>query len=402
MVDGAGFHARADAHMIGADADMASAMTPPHLPGCALGRMPCQLSLESCGSSADSSQTQLPPSLPMSAFLGPNRYLFGHSTYYEAELIGKGSFGEVIRAIQVNTEPPLDVAIKLLERGSQVRGYRTAIQREIRNQSCLEHPMIISLKEVFLTPTHLALAMEYAPNGDLYHYVSTHRPQKWLLEDHARYYFQQLIIGLDYCHRKGVAVRDVKLENMLLTRPRGDRRSLLKICDFGYSKHDANSAAKTHVGTPMYMAPEILQAIRPYDAKKADLWSCGVALFALLFGQYPFDHQDKFQNRKIIAEDYTIPAGIPISPECKHVLQGLLCASPARRMCMEELLSHPWFLKDLPGGALAMNDHYLSFSVSLEQYMQKVNEIVEQASRPGFDGEDLSQAHAAVPKFKPN
>lgn len=101
--------------------------------------------------------------------------------------------------------------------------------------------------------------------------------------------------------------------------------------------------------------------------QKADLWSCGVALFALLFGQYPFDHQDKFQNRKIIAEDYTIPAGIPISPECKHVLQGLLCASPARRMCMEELLSHPWFLKDLPGGALAMNDHYLSFSVSLEQ-----------------------------------
>lgn len=59
-----------------------------------------------------------------------------------------------------------------------------------------------SVCQVFLTPTHLALAMEYAPNGDLYHYVSNHRPQQWLLEDHARYYFQQLIIGLDYCHRK--------------------------------------------------------------------------------------------------------------------------------------------------------------------------------------------------------
>lgn len=101
--------------------------------------------------------------------------------------------------------------------------------------------------------------------------------------------------------------------------------------------------------------------------QKADLWSCGVALFALLFGQYPFDPQDKFQNRKIVSEDYTIPANIPISPECKHVLQGLLRASPANRMCMEELLCHPWFLKDLPDGALEMNDKYLGQSVSLKQ-----------------------------------
>lgn len=66
---------------------------------------------------------------------------------------------------------------------------------------------------------------------------------------------------------QGVANRDLKLENLLLDKVGGNRRPLLKICDFGYAKHDLNSPATTGVGTPIYMAPEIIYGSSEYDAK---------------------------------------------------------------------------------------------------------------------------------------
>ena len=68
-------------------------------------------------------------------------------------------------------------------------------------------------------------------------------------EDEARRFFQQLLIGLDYCHRMGVVNRDIKLENTLLD---GSKRPLVKICDFGYSKNEKDSLPKSKVGTPGY------------------------------------------------------------------------------------------------------------------------------------------------------
>ena len=94
----------------------------------------------------------------------------------------------------------------------------------------LRHPHIISLKEVFLTEQHLVLVMEYAAGGDLFSYVQRRRR---LGEDDARWFFQQLICAVDYCHKMGVANRDIKLENTLLD---GSPRPLVKLCDFGFSK----------------------------------------------------------------------------------------------------------------------------------------------------------------------
>lgn len=131
-------------------------------------------------------------------------------------------------------------------------------------------------------------------------------------EDVARWIFQQLIFGLDYCHRKGVANRDIKLENVLLQS--GARRPLVKLCDFGYSKHeDLDSAptwaslflvgflmdnSRSHVGTPDYMSPEIFKSGGgSYDAKKADLWSCGVVLYVMVVGKYPFSQKEDAELR---------------------------------------------------------------------------------------------------------
>lgn len=118
-------------------------------------------------------------------------------------------------------------------------------EAEIVNHSLLRHPHVIQFKEVFLTTDFICIAMEYATGGSLFQYVQ--RAGK-LKESVARWFFQQLIIGVDYCHRRGVANRDIKLENTLLQVVNGLPLPLLKICDFGYSKADFKSAAKSKVG----------------------------------------------------------------------------------------------------------------------------------------------------------
>lgn len=138
-------------------------------------------------------------------------------------------------------------------------------EREILNHASLSHPHVVELRAVFLTEAHLGIAMELASGGDLFALVAA--SGRGLPEADARWYFQQIVCALDYCHRAGVANRDVKLENALLAEP---ERPLVKLCDFGYSKHEvAQSAPGSRVGTPAYLAPEVVLATegQTYDGK---------------------------------------------------------------------------------------------------------------------------------------
>lgn len=101
--------------------------------------------------------------------------------------------------------------------------------------------------------------------------------------------------------------------------------------------------------------------------QKADLWSCGVILFALLFGRYPFDTSKRHYIRKMVKADYTMPEDVPVSAECKELVQRLLVPEPSHRMSMRDILAHPWFLQGLPEGALAMNDFYLAWSADVNE-----------------------------------
>jgi serine/threonine-protein kinase SRK2 len=100
------------------------------------------------------------------------------------------------------------------------------------NHQALLHPHVVHLREVFCAPPYLALVMEFVPNGDMFNYVVSNRG---LPETEARWFFQQLVLGMDYCHKVGVANRDIKLENTLLVL-QPDKKPLLKMCDFGYAK----------------------------------------------------------------------------------------------------------------------------------------------------------------------
>ncbi|KAI6678739.1 hypothetical protein NL676_039535 [Syzygium grande] len=256
--------------------------------------------------------------------------------------IGSGNFG--VARLMRNKETRELVAMKYIERGHKID---ENVAREIMNHKSLLHPNIIGFKEVVLTPTHLAIVMEYAAGGDLFERICN---AGRFSEDEARFFFQQLISGVNYCHFMQICHRDLKLENTLLD---GSPAPRVKICNFGYSKSSLlHSRPNSTVGTPAYIAPEVLNR-REYDGKTADVWSCGVTLYVMLVGAYPFeDPQDPDNFRKtmtrILAAQYNFPDYVHISQDCRHLLSRIFVVNTSRRITIKDIKSHPWFLRNLP------------------------------------------------------
>ncbi|GLU02948.1 hypothetical protein SLE2022_201770 [Rubroshorea leprosula] len=303
--------------------------------------------------------------------------------------IGSGNFG--VARLMRNRETKELVAMKYIERGHKID---ENVAREIVNHRSLCHPNIIRFKEVVLTPTHLAIVMEYAAGGELFQRIC----------NAGRFSEDELISGVSYCHTMQICHRDLKLENTLLD---GSPAPRVKICDFGYSKSSLlHSRPKSTVGTPAYIAPEVLSR-REYDGKLADVWSCGVTLYVMLVGAYPFEDQEDPKNfrktiNRILAVQYKIPDYVHISQDCRHLLSRIFVANPARRITIKEIRSHPWFLKNLPrelteaAQAIYYGKDNPTFSV---QSNEEILKIVEEAKVPapvshsigGFDwggGED--------------
>ncbi|KAJ8770803.1 hypothetical protein K2173_021450 [Erythroxylum novogranatense] len=294
--------------------------------------------------------------------------------------IGSGNFG-VARLMRDKVTKEL-VAVKYIERGDKID---ENVKREIINHRSLRHPNIVRFKEVILTPTHLAIVMEYASGGELFGRICNAGSGRFS-EDEARFFFQQLISGVSYCHAMQVIHRDLKLENTLLD---GSPAPRLKICDFGYSKSLVlHSQPKSTVGTPAYIAPEVLLK-QEYDGKIADVWSCGVTLYVMLVGAYPFEDPDEPKDfrktiQRILNVQYSIPDVVQISPECRHLISRIFVADPAARISIPEIKNHGWFLKNLPADLMdeATMGNQFEESDQPTQSLDTIMQIISEATIP--------------------
>ena len=198
------------------------------------------------------------------------------------------------------------------------------------------------------------IVQDVVKGGELYSYVVN---SGIFSESICRYYFRQMLVGLHYLHTKGFAHRDLKPENILLTSKNYD----IKLIDFGFatptSGSDGSGYNRTQLGTPMYMAPEIISGTK-YQGTTVDLFALGVILFQLRVGFDPFDKcaskDDMFYklivnqrfdvfwkniDKKYAQMDY---GEGPLSDDFKDLISSMFDYYPSKRLIMADLISHPW------------------------------------------------------------
>ncbi|XP_046963689.1 5'-AMP-activated protein kinase catalytic subunit alpha-2 isoform X2 [Vanessa cardui] len=261
----------------------------------------------------------------------------GHYTL--GATLGVGTFGKV--KIGEHQLTKHKVAVKILNR-QKIKSLDVVgkIRREIQNLKLFRHPHIIKLYQVISTPTDIFMIMEYVSGGELFDYIV----KRGKLQEHeARRFFQQIISGVDYCHRHMIVHRDLKPENLLL-----DHNMHVKIADFGLSNMMMDGEfLRTSCGSPNYAAPEVISG-KLYAGPEVDVWSCGVILYALLCGTLPFDDEHvPTLFRKIKSGIFPIPEYL--NKSAVSLLCNMLQVDPMKRATIEDVKKHEWFQKDLPG-----------------------------------------------------
>jgi len=259
--------------------------------------------------------------------------------------LGAGGYGKVFKAKRGNET----IAAKQV---SKSRMKMSAIQREIDLMTHLGNPGHKNLIQFFGSEEvgkHIVIYMELANNGELFSKVIDAGA---LTEDEAMPYFKQLMQAVQYMHSKGVAHRDLKLENVLL------HQNECKVCDFGLAHHyDVNvppTLLREVCGSKSYCAPEVLKG-EGYYGYPTDVWSCGICLFAMLAGFFPLDEASgadwRFERVKMAAAanasvTHTIfgfyERPCTLSAAVTDLIDGMLTIDPTKRLSVEQVLNSQW------------------------------------------------------------
>ncbi|CDH49082.1 br serine threonine-protein kinase 2-like [Lichtheimia corymbifera JMRC:FSU:9682] len=256
--------------------------------------------------------------------------------YVLVKTIGRGSSGHVKLGIHKTTGE--HVAIKMIPRRHLLSSVTIAqsVERELAILQLIHHPHLIQLKQVLQDPTYVYFITEYAEGGELYHALAG---RGRLPEDETKALFSQVVTALAWCHAHHICHRDLKPENILLDKT----HTRIKIADFGMAtmQPSPNDLLATSCGSPHYASPEIVVG-KPYYGPATDVWSCGVLLYVLLTGHFPFDddHVPRLLAKIRSGRRRKLPEYL--SPQAKHLVRSMLTHDPSKRITMQQVLQHPW------------------------------------------------------------
>lgn len=220
---------------------------------------------------------------------------------------------------------------------------------EIEICKAVRHPNIVQVYKVYENSIKVFIVMELMSGGELFdHIIDRGR----LDEAEAIAIVRKLCDAINYLHERNIIHRDLKPENILLKRP--NNIDDIRIIDFGMSKvfekgasgHRALAKTYSLLGTPGYMAPEIMKS-ESYT-KAVDLWSLGVVTYVLLCGYMPFDESHGAKTRW--AMDFPREEWDTISGAARDFVQQLLTANPDKRMTAAGALKHMWLSPQTGGG----------------------------------------------------
>ena len=198
--------------------------------------------------------------------------------YKVSKVLGKGNYGIVYLVLKSNK----NYVIKQIPLQGLTLEEKNDVKNEVKILSEIKSDYVVQLYESFEENNNLNIVMEYCKGGDLEKAISD-RKQVPFDENFIWKIFIQILIGLADIHHKNILHRDLKTSNIFLTRDFN-----VKIGDFGVSKKLSNTKfAKTVIGTPYYLSPEIWEE-KPYN-KKSDIWALGCILYELCTFMHPFD-----------------------------------------------------------------------------------------------------------------
>lgn len=195
---------------------------------------------------------------------------------------------------------------------------------------------LMDVLKLGLTMVSRYLVLEYVEGGELFHYIIENG---CLPEPEAVRIFRQMISGLSHCHRFNICHRDLKPENILM-----DGNKNIKIVDFGMAAlQPVNKWLNTACGSPHYASPEVILG-QNYRGDKADVWSCGVILFAMLTGTLPFDSEGDHYDviKTVLKGRYKFPRTANLSGLAKDFIARMLQKDPDQRISMKAMWRHPF------------------------------------------------------------
>lgn len=328
--------------------------------------------------------------------------------YEIISLLGTGAFSKVLLAKPNDGSSSVSVALKMIacEPWKVDERMRVSWVREAETLKRISHPSIVSFLRAFRTPKHYTLVLEAVPGDELFELLSQHHAQVSQREWLVRRIFGELTNAVQWMHSIHLVHRDIKLENIMLTRKLFASASplapwnlgsapLIKITDFGLARFvKEGQLLETRCGSEEYAAPELILG-KMYDGCKTDIWAMGVVLYAMITGAIPFlspgpqettessynsfkdsrerndrAYADSGRERKahllrIVKCDLHWPEKINntcqdapsdgeewdfdpsnrlVTPPAQHIITRFLRRDPIKRVSCRELWHDPWFL----------------------------------------------------------
>ncbi|CAK4086917.1 unnamed protein product [Aphanomyces euteiches] len=260
------------------------------------------------------------------------------------DVIGKGSFGSVVKA--TNKKTGKIWAVKVVELGNELD--KKALLNEIDILKRLQHPNIVRVIASYEDSKRMYMVMQLLPGAELYHHLYT--CERKFTEVEVRKLILCLLRAISYLHSNQITHRDLKLENLLLENE--SQPTSLKLIDFGLSKFlKKGERMQQSLGTIDYVAPEVLDG--DYN-EKCDLWSVGVICYELLTSVSPFhgDTNDATMNKifdGIQPSFFHDDIWKTISPDCINFIKSLIQEDPQERLSAEQALNHRWMRTSASG-----------------------------------------------------
>ncbi|XP_028831520.1 PAS domain-containing serine/threonine-protein kinase [Denticeps clupeoides] len=252
--------------------------------------------------------------------------------YRPQRAVGKGAFGFVWQAYR-RTDGK-EVVVKFIKKSRIVKDSWVddpdmgRVSQEIAILTRLDHRNIVKVLEVFDNELFFQMVMEKHGNGmDLFEFIEK---QPHLDEPLASYIFRQLVAAVSYLRNRGILHRDIKDENIII-----DQSFHIRLIDFGSATvMEQGKLFYVFCGTLEYCSPEVLEG-NPYEGPELEMWSLGVLLYTLIFGENPFCNVEETLEAKL-------KPPYPVSSELDGLLHGLLHPQPGMRITLEELVLEPW------------------------------------------------------------